>query len=158
MTHASDLYRWFSPAAGIFVLAVTSAAGAAEKAPITRVSSKAFVSTIEHLEWQLGGYGITVVSRLDYRGILENMDVSSRRSQTIEILRRSWAKVVLDSDAAAAIALPLRIYLYERDDGRTVVSYYRPSSQFGDQGNEALMELGRELDSVLEGIVRLATK
>lgn len=158
LTRARGRRRRSSQVLAVFLLAMSTAGEGAETARIARVSSKPFPSTIEHLEWQPGGYGITVVARLDYQSILGKVDVRVGKSQTIEILRRSWANVVLDSDAAAAINLPLRIYVHEREDGKTVVSYYCPSSLFADHANEALIALGRELDTLLEGIVRLATK
>lgn len=57
-----------------------------------------------------------------------------------------------------ALDVPIRIYVYERDDGTTVVSYYRPSPMFVAYNKPGLQELSQELDNVLRPIVHVATK
>ena len=48
--------------------------------------------------------------------------------------------------------------IYEEEDGKTVVSYYQPSSLFNVYGNDGLTAMGEELDTVLQAIVHVATK
>jgi uncharacterized protein (DUF302 family) len=67
-----------------------------------------------------------VVAQLDYRNVLAKIDVSTRRSRVLEMLRRAWMKTIVEHDPTAALDLPIRVNVYERDDGTTVVSYYRP--------------------------------
>jgi uncharacterized protein (DUF302 family) len=51
---------------------------------------------------------------------------------------------------AAALYAPLRVALYEDEQGRGVFEYDRPSSFFGQFGDERVTEVGRELDEELE--------
>jgi len=76
----------------------------------------------------------------------------------LQVMRRAWMKTIVEHDPTAALDLPIRINVYERDDGTTVVSYYRPSAMFAAYSKPGLQELGHELDDVIGQIVHLATK
>ena len=135
-----------------------AAAQGTESARISHASGKSFEATVEHLEWQLGGYGINVVSRTDFRSVLVGLGIAARPSLRLEVMRGNWLKTVVEHDASAALELPLRIHVYERDDGDTTVSYNQPSATFGSYGKDVLTEMGHELDATLERVVLAATK
>jgi uncharacterized protein (DUF302 family) len=145
-------------ALALAMLAMPSLATAVEVSLIDHISHKSFEETIKHLEWGFGGYGLAVVAQLDYQDVLGKIDIPVKRSRMFEVMRRAWGKMVFEQDAAAALDLPLRIYIYEREDGRIVVSYYRPSAMFGAYGKEGLTALGRQLDTALRELVHTATR
>ncbi|ULO22301.1 DUF302 domain-containing protein [Methylocystis sp. SB2] len=51
---------------------------------------------------------------------------------------------------AAALYAPLRVVLFEDEDGRPVFEYDQPSSLFGQFDDERVTEVGRYLDAALE--------
>ena len=53
----------------------------------------------------------------------------------------------------AALYAPLRVLLYEDGSGRVFFEYDRPSSLFGQFGDEQVTEVGRELDDELERVL-----
>lgn len=53
----------------------------------------------------------------------------------------------------AALYAPLRVVLYENEAGRAVFEYDRPSSLFGQFGDERVTAVGRELDAKLESVL-----
>jgi uncharacterized protein (DUF302 family) len=53
----------------------------------------------------------------------------------------------------AALYAPLRILLYEDSGGHAFFEYDRPSSLFGQFGDEQVTEVGRELDDELERVL-----
>ena len=57
---------------------------------------------------------------------------------------------------AAGLYAPLRIMLYEDADGRTRFEYDRPSTLFGQFGDERVTVVGRELDAELDAILEEA--
>jgi uncharacterized protein (DUF302 family) len=61
-------------------------------------------------------------------------------------------------DVRAALYAPLRVLLYEDDEGRTCVEYDRPSSLFGQFGNARVTEVAAMLDRKLEQLVAEATR
>ena len=53
----------------------------------------------------------------------------------------------------AALYAPLRVLLYEDSGGHAYFEYDRPSSLFGQFGDEQVTEVGRELDDELERVL-----
>jgi hypothetical protein len=58
----------------------------------------------------------------------------------------------------AGLYAPLRVYLYENEKGDSVFEYDRPSSLFGQFGDEQVAAVGRSLDESLERALRRAAE
>ena len=58
----------------------------------------------------------------------------------------------------AALYAPLRVVLFEDEHGRGVFEYDKPSSFFGQYGDERVTEVGLYLDSALETVLRNAAE
>jgi uncharacterized protein (DUF302 family) len=61
-------------------------------------------------------------------------------------------------DIRASLYAPLRILLYENDEGKTCVEYDKPSSLFGQFGNDRITPTATMLDRKLEALVAGAMK
>lgn len=83
------------------------------------------------------------------------MDVKIPPSQTLDVFHPRYGATIFRADPRAAIEAPLKIAVREGTDGKTVVSYFQPSSLFARY--RGLEELGKELDGVFERIVSYAT-
>jgi len=59
---------------------------------------------------------------------------------------------------AAGLYAPLRVVLFEDEQGRAVFEYDRPSSFFGQYEDERITEVGRYLDAALEAVLRDAAE
>jgi uncharacterized protein (DUF302 family) len=59
---------------------------------------------------------------------------------------------------AVALYAPLRVVLFEDEQGRGVFEYDKPSSVFGQYGDERVTEVGRYLDAKLEAVLRAAAE
>lgn len=59
-------------------------------------------------------------------------------------------------DLRAALYAPLRVLIYENDEGKTCVEYDKPSSLFGQFGNAKVTEVANMLDRKLEQLVAKA--
>jgi len=57
---------------------------------------------------------------------------------------------------SAALYAPLRVVLFEDEQGKGVFEYDKPSSFFGQYGDERVTEVGRYLDGTLEAALRKA--
>src|SRR6266849_3938022 len=57
---------------------------------------------------------------------------------------------------SAALYAPLRVVLFEDEQGRGLFEYDRPSSFFSQYGEEGVTEVGRYLDATLEAVLRNA--
>jgi Domain of unknown function DUF302 len=58
----------------------------------------------------------------------------------------------------ASLYAPLRVLIYEEDDGKTCVEYDRPSSLFGPFRNDRIAPTAAMLDRKLEALVAEAFK
>lgn len=61
-------------------------------------------------------------------------------------------------DIRASLYAPLRVLVYEDDKGKTCVEYDRPSSLFGQFGNDLIRPTAVMLDDKLEALVAAAFK
>ena len=61
-------------------------------------------------------------------------------------------------DIRASLYAPLRVLVYETDEGKTCVEYDKPSSLFGQYGNERISPTAAMLDKKLEALVAVAFK
>jgi uncharacterized protein (DUF302 family) len=59
-------------------------------------------------------------------------------------------------DIRASLYAPLRVLLYENEEGKTCVEYDRPSSLFGQFGNDRISPTAAMLDRKLEALVAAA--
>ena len=59
-------------------------------------------------------------------------------------------------DIRASLYAPLRVLIYENDEGKTCVEYDKPSSLFGQFGNERISPIAAMLDRKLEALVSAA--
>jgi uncharacterized protein (DUF302 family) len=58
----------------------------------------------------------------------------------------------------AALYAPLRVVLFEDEHGRGIFEYDKPSSLFGQYGDERVTKVGRHLDTLIESILRGAAE
>ena len=61
-------------------------------------------------------------------------------------------------DIRASLYAPLRVLIYENDEGKTCVEYDKPSSLFGQFGNDRISPTAAMLDRKLEALVAAAFK
>jgi uncharacterized protein (DUF302 family) len=140
----------------LLAVALICAAPARGGDRVEQSSERGFEDTVERLEWVLGGYGVTTVAALDYQQIFKN-DHPGPRAATLEVMRREWAKALLSEDPALGAVLPVRIYVFERPGGPTVVSYERIAASLEGHPREPVRAFGRRLDDKLRAIVSQAT-
>jgi uncharacterized protein (DUF302 family) len=58
----------------------------------------------------------------------------------------------------ASLYAPLRVLIYEADDGKTCIEYDKPSSLFGQFGDERVGRMAAALDQKLENLAATATR
>ncbi|WP_213767456.1 DUF302 domain-containing protein [Caballeronia sp. dw_19] len=82
-------------------------------------------------------------------GALLQIAGAARKALQYEIGNPLTASKMTRHQLAAALYAPLRVALYEDEQGRGVFEYDRPSSFFGQFGDEQITEIGRDLDDEL---------
>jgi uncharacterized protein (DUF302 family) len=74
----------------------------------------------------------------------------TRNARQYEIGNPLTASKMTRHQLPAALYAPLRVVLYEDHNGRGIFEYDKPSSLFGQFGDESVTEVGRYLDETLE--------
>jgi uncharacterized protein (DUF302 family) len=67
-----------------------------------------------------------------------------------------FALQMTQHDIRASLYAPLRVLIYESDEGKTCVEYDKPSSLFGQFGNDRINPTAAMLDKKLEALVATA--
>lgn len=103
------------------------------------------------------GYGpkLSIFLIRDHGALLEIVG-ARRNALQYEIGNPLTASKMTRHRLAAALYAPLRIVLYEDDEGRGVFEYDLPSSLFGQIGDDRVTAVARGLDAELETALRRA--
>lgn len=142
----------------IVLLGAGSLAWAQSLVRVDQVSNGGFEKTVKQLETALKARGLMVVAAIDHQNMMRMVGGSIKGSKTFEFGKPDMLKMVMPVELAAGLELPHKIYVYERADGKAVVSYYKPSTGFGAYGKDQLKMVGEMVDKMLDEIVAEATK
>ncbi len=89
-------------------------------------------------------------------GALVAAEGEAKKAIQFEIGNPLTAERMTRRRLAAGLYAPLRIVLYEDEQGRAVFEYDLPSSLFGQFGDERVARTGRELDEALKQVLMAA--
>ena len=79
-------------------------------------------------------------------------------ARTIDFGKPDMMKMHLPAHPEIGHEMPMRFYVWERADGKTVLSYRRPSAIFGAYGQPDLKMMGDMMDGMLGQLATAATK
>lgn len=130
----------------------------AQSARVDTVSNKNFEATVKQVETTLKSKGMMVVAIIDHQNQMRMVGANVKGSKTIEFGNADMGKMLFAADPGAILEMPGKLYVYERADGKTVVSYHRPSAGFAAYGKEALTKIGQMMDMTVGEVVAEATK
>ena len=91
-------------------------------------------------------------------GALLQIAGGKRNAVQYEIGNPLTASKMTRHQLPAGLYAPLRVVLFEDEQGRGVFEYDKPSSFFGQFGDERVTEVGRYLDAALEAALRNAAE
>jgi hypothetical protein len=94
-----------------------------------------------------------------HRRRLELHDITERMNLLIYCKCYCWTNPKMTRhQLPAALYAPLRVVLFEDEQGRGVFEYDKPSSFFGQYGDERVTEEGRHSDADLEAALHNAAE
>ena len=142
-------------------LVLVGAAALAHAEPANRVdktSNSDFGRTVQQIETALKGKGMMIVATIDHQNMMRMVGANLKGSKTIEFGKPEMGKMTVAQNPESGLEMPGRIYVWERGDGKTVVSYYRAAPNFAAYGKDNLKMAGEMMDKMLDEIVAEATK
>jgi uncharacterized protein (DUF302 family) len=96
------------------------------------------------------GPELSIFNSRDHGGLLR-VTGKPRKAVQYDIGNPLTATRMTQHQLPASLYAPLRVVLYENEAGRATFEYDRPSSVFGQFGDERVTAVARELDASLEG-------
>lgn len=109
------------------------------------------------IEAMAGPSGFMLFGTNDH-GALLRLAGQQRKAVQYVVGNPLFALQMTQHDIRAALYAPLRVLVYEDGQGKTCVEYDRPSSLFGQFGNDRISPTAAMLDHQLEALVAAAMK
>jgi uncharacterized protein (DUF302 family) len=109
------------------------------------------------IEAMAGSSGFMLFSTSDHGRLLRIVDQERKAVQYL-IGNPLFAVEMTRHAIGAGLYAPLRALIYEAEDGRTCIEYDRPSSLFGQFGDERVNQMAAALDQKLEALAASATR
>ena len=107
------------------------------------------------MDYEQNGPKLSIFEQRDHGSLLQIFG-GRRNALQYEIGNPLTASKMSRYKLSAALYAPLRVVLFEDERGRGVFEYDKPSSFFGQFGDERVTEVGRYLDVALEAALRKA--
>lgn len=92
---------------------------------IEAISKYGFDKTVDNLTKAIKSRGMMIVATIDHQNMLSMVGVKIKGAKTIEFGKPDMGKMVLTMSPEAGLEMPGKIYVFERKDGKTIVSYYK---------------------------------
>ena len=109
------------------------------------------------IEAMAGSSGFMLFSTSDHGRLLRIVGQQRKAVQYV-IGNPLYAIEMTRHSIGAALYAPLRVLIYEADDGKTCIEYDRPSSLFGQFGDGWVGPMAAALDQKLEELAARATR
>ena len=77
-----------------------------------------------------------------------------RGNQVIGVFRPDFAIRMLKASAEAGFEAPIRVYIYDNENGTATIAYLKPSDVFAPYSNPDLDQMAKELDVIFARIVQ----
>ena len=107
--------------------------------------------------YEENGPRLSIFGERDHGALLQFWG-GKRNAVHYEIGNPLTASKMTRHQLSAALYAPLRVVLFEDGQGRGIFEYDKPSSCFGQFGDERVTEVGRYLDATLEVVLRNAAE
>jgi uncharacterized protein (DUF302 family) len=108
-------------------------------------------------DYEENGPKLSIFGERDHGALLQ-VAGGKRNALQYDIGNPLTASKMTRHQLPAALYAPLRVVLFEDEQGRGIFEYDRPSSFFGQYGDERVTEVGRYLDAALESVLRDAAE
>lgn len=140
----------------IAVVAAGASPAMAQDARVTVPSQKSFDQTISQLKSNVSQGGMMIMATVD-QGNMLSMTGLKLRATLFLVGNPNVGKKLFEQNHAVGLYVPLRVFVYEGSDGKTYLSYDKPSSLLGQFNNGEISKTAAMLDEKLEGLAQMTT-
>lgn len=142
----------------IFAVLVLAAGSAlAQEARVNIPSNKSFEQTVNAFKAAVSKGGMMVMSTVDQGNMLKMTGLAMRGTLFL-VGNPTVGKQVFAQDPAAGLYLPLRVYIYQAANGKTYLSYDRPTRVLKSFHNSSIDQTAAMLDQKLDMLTHMAAQ
>ena len=137
--------------AGLFTLPAS-----AQETRVTVESTHSYEQTVDKLKEAVGQGGMMVMAQVD-QGHMLSMTGLSLKATLFLVGNPTVGKKLFDQNHGVGLYVPLRVFVYEDTNGKTFVSYDKPSSLLKQFNDKQIDMVAGMLDQKIEGLAQMAT-
>ena len=124
---------------------------------IKRSSNHNVKDTMDRLEKIVKSKKLTVFARIDHRAGAKSVGMDMNDAEVLIFGNPKGGTVVMKKDSAAALDLPLRVAVYQDNDGKVWLSYHNPQDLAVDY-NVAGVPVLSKVEGALDKLTTAVTK
>lgn len=143
-------------AAGLAASALFAGGASAQDSRVTVESTKSYEQTVDKLKAAIGQGGMMVMAQVD-QGNMLSMAGLKLKAAIFLVGNPTVGKKLFEQDHAVGLYIPIRVFVTEAKDGKTYLSYDKPSSSLKQFNNPEISAVAGMLDQKLEGLAQMAT-
>ena len=156
MKNRSLSSRLLSVVALLTVAAAFTIPASAQSGRVAVASQHSFDQTVSALKSAVGQGGMMVMATVD-QGNMLSMTGLQLKATLFLIGNPTVGKKLFEQNHAVGLYVPLRVFVYEDKDGKTYVSYDKPSELLAPLNNQEINQTAQMLDHKLESLVQMVT-
>lgn len=137
--------------AGLFTLPAS-----AQESRVTVESTHSYEQTVDKLKEAVGQGGMMVMAQVD-QGHMLSMTGLNLKATLFLVGNPTVGKKLFDQNHGVGLYVPLRVFVYEDKDGKTSVSYDKPSSLLQQFNDKQIDMVASMLDQKIQGLAQMAT-
>ena len=141
---------------GLAVAGAFAGGASAQETRITVESTKSYEQTIDKLKAAVGQGGMMIMGQVD-QGNMLSMAGLKLKATLFLVGNPNVGKQLFEQDHGVGLYVPLRVFVAEGQDGKTYVSYDKPSSVLKQFNNQKIDMVAGMLDQKVQGLAEMAT-
>jgi uncharacterized protein (DUF302 family) len=124
---------------------------------VTVASGKSFEQVNDAVKELVAKNGMMVMAEVN-QGKMLSMTGLSLKATLFLVGNPSVGKQLFEQNHGVGLYVPLRIFVYADEAGKTHISYDKPSALLGQFRNDKITMIGQMLDQKIEGLATMAAQ
>jgi uncharacterized protein (DUF302 family) len=124
---------------------------------VTVASNKSFEQVSEAVKALVAKNGMMVMAEVN-QGKMLSMTGLSLNATLYLVGNPTVGKQLFEQNHSVGLYVPLRVFVYSDQNGKTYVSYDKPSTLLAQFHNEKISMIGQMLDQKLDGLATMAVQ
>ncbi|NOX66785.1 MAG: DUF302 domain-containing protein [Chlorobi bacterium] len=124
---------------------------------VTVQSAKSYDNTVDQLKTMISKNGMMVLAEINHGKIL-SMTGLKMNGVSLFVGNPQIGKKIFTVEKGVGVAVPIRINVFEGDDGKTYINYVKPSAALSSFNNKVVKETAMMLDKKVQMLTSMMAK